>query len=70
MSISSSTTTPSTGWRLTRSLKHDPGIQWPFVDGLETKWRYNAKYDPAAKGDDFDFYGKPDHTGLDMAAAL
>jgi hypothetical protein len=21
----------------------------------------NAMYDPAAKGDDFDFYGKPDH---------
>ncbi len=41
-------------------LKARSGIQWPFVDGMETKWRYNAKYDPAAKGDDFDFYGKPD----------
>jgi nitrate reductase NapA len=41
-------------------LKVRSGIQWPFVDGLETKWRYNAKYDPAAEGDSFDFYGKPD----------
>ena len=38
------------------------GIQWPYVDGLETKWRYNTKYDPATTGDaQFDFYGKPDH---------
>jgi nitrate reductase (cytochrome) len=37
------------------------GIQWPFVNGMETKWRYNPKYDPAAaKGESFDFYGKPD----------
>ncbi len=41
-------------------LKERPGVQWPFVNGQETKWRYNPKYDPAAKGDDFDFYGKPD----------
>ena len=44
-----------------KELKARSGIQWPFVDGKETKWRYNAKYDPAAKGEDFDFYGKPDH---------
>jgi nitrate reductase NapA len=31
------------------------------VDGKETKWRYNPQYDPAAKQDGFDFYGKPDH---------
>ncbi|MBC8443868.1 MAG: molybdopterin-dependent oxidoreductase, partial [Deltaproteobacteria bacterium] len=43
-----------------RELKQRSGIQWPYVDGLETKWRYNAKYDPAAKGKDFEFYGKPD----------
>ncbi len=43
-----------------KELKARPGIQWPFVNGLETKWRYNAKYDPAAKGAGFDFYGKPD----------
>ena len=42
-------------------LKERPGVQWPFVDGMETKWRYNSKYDPAAKGDGFDFYGKPDN---------
>jgi nitrate reductase NapA len=43
-----------------KELKARSGIQWPFVNGMETKWRYNSKYDPAAKGDDFDFYGKPD----------
>jgi nitrate reductase NapA len=42
-------------------LRARPGVQWPFVDGKETKWRYNAKYDPAAKAGPFDFYGKPDH---------
>ena len=41
-------------------LKRRPGVQWPFVKGQETKWRYHAKYDPAAKGDSWDFYGKPD----------
>jgi nitrate reductase NapA len=41
-------------------LKAKPGIMWPYVNGKETKWRYHAKYDPAAKGDSFDFYGKPD----------
>lgn len=42
-------------------LKRRPGVQWPFYKGQETKWRYHAKYDPAAKGDSWDFYGKPDH---------
>ncbi len=42
-------------------LKERPGVRWPFVDGQETRWRYHAKYDPAAKGKGFDFYGKPDH---------
>lgn len=41
-------------------LRRRPGVRWPFVNGRETRWRYNAKYDPAAKGKDFDFYGKPD----------
>ena len=41
-------------------LRRRPGVIWPFVDGKETKWRYNAKYDPAAKNGAFDFYGKPD----------
>ena len=42
-------------------LTRRPGVMWPFVDGKETKWRYHAATDPAAKGDGFDFYGKPDH---------
>jgi nitrate reductase (cytochrome) len=41
-------------------LRRRPGVIWPFVNGQETKWRYNAKYDPAAKDGTFDFYGKPD----------
>jgi len=44
-----------------KELSSRPGVQWPFVEGMETKWRYNPKYDPAAKGKDFDFYGKPDN---------
>jgi nitrate reductase NapA len=40
-------------------LKKRSGIQWPYVEGKETKWRFNAKYDPACEGDSFDFYGKP-----------
>ena len=42
------------------TLKAESGVQWPYVDGKETKWRFHSKYDPAAKGDDFDFYGKPE----------
>jgi len=40
------------------------GLKWPVVDGKETQWRFNAKYDPYAaketKGtdDEFAFYGK------------
>ncbi len=41
-------------------LQRQPGVQWPFVDGKETKWRFHAKYDPACNGDSFDFYGKPE----------
>ncbi len=40
-------------------LKKQPGVIWPFVDGKETKWRYNAQYDPAVKTGEFEFYGKP-----------
>lgn len=40
-------------------LKKQPGAQWPFVNGKETKWRFHGKYDPACKGDTYDFYGKP-----------
>ncbi len=43
------------------TLKEQPGVMWPHVNGVSTKWRYNAQYDPAATQGDFDFYGKPDH---------
>ncbi|MGP1580697.1 MAG: nitrate reductase catalytic subunit NapA [Wolinella sp.] len=37
------------------------GLRWPVVDGKETQWRFNAKYDPYAKKADsklpFSFYG-------------
>jgi nitrate reductase NapA len=46
------------------ALKANPGVMWPYVDGKETKWRYNAKYDPAAKAGPFDFYGNPDHRAV------
>ncbi len=42
-------------------LKENPGMQWPYVDGKPTKWRFNSKYDPAcSNGEEFHFYGKPD----------
>jgi nitrate reductase NapA len=44
-------------------LRAQPGVMWPYVDGREIRWRYNAAHDPAAdraRGD-FDFYGHPDH---------
>jgi len=41
------------------------GLKWPVVDGKETQWRFNTKYDPYAKKygketghTDFAFYGK------------
>ena len=45
------------------ALREQPGLHWPFVDGRETRWRYNAAHDPAAdhKRGAFDFYGHPDH---------
>jgi nitrate reductase (cytochrome) len=44
-------------------LRERPGIMWPYVDGRETKWRYNTTHDPAADPEQgtFDFYGHPDH---------
>ncbi|HUL58523.1 MAG TPA: nitrate reductase catalytic subunit NapA, partial [Anaeromyxobacteraceae bacterium] len=34
------------------------GLRWPVVDGKETPWRFNEKYDPyVKKGTGFDFYG-------------
>ncbi len=34
------------------------GLKWPVVNGKETQWRFNEKYDPYVKsGSGFDFYG-------------
>ncbi len=36
------------------------GLKWPVIDGKETQWRFNAKYDPYAKKantGEFAFYG-------------
>lgn len=57
---------PKHGLAPYEELDARPGVMWPYVNGKETKWRYNAKYDPAAKrngseGDSFDFYGHADH---------
>jgi nitrate reductase (cytochrome) len=44
-------------------LRAQPGVMWPYVNGRETRWRYNTSQDPAAdrgRGA-FDFYGHPDH---------
>lgn len=42
------------------TLKAEPGVVWPYVNGKSTLWRYNPTYDPAArKGKAVDFYGKP-----------
>jgi nitrate reductase (cytochrome) len=45
------------------TLKDGPGVIWPYVDGQETRWRYNTSHDPAADQihGAFDFYGTPDH---------
>jgi nitrate reductase NapA len=33
-------------------------LKWPVVDGKETEWRFNEKYDPyVTKGSGFEFYG-------------
>jgi nitrate reductase NapA len=34
------------------------GLKWPVINGKETPWRFNAKYDPYVTTDDFEFYGK------------
>ncbi|HEU4996672.1 MAG TPA: molybdopterin-dependent oxidoreductase [Gemmatimonadaceae bacterium] len=44
------------------AIRDRAGAMWPFVNGHETKWRYNTAHDPAAdraRGA-FDFYGHPD----------
>jgi nitrate reductase NapA len=45
------------------SLRAEPGVLWPAPGGIETRWRYNAVYDPAADRahGGFDFYGHQDH---------
>ncbi|TFG48970.1 MAG: periplasmic nitrate reductase subunit alpha, partial [Gemmatimonadales bacterium] len=44
------------------ALRDQPGVMWPYVANLETRWRYNAEHDPAADGTRgaFDFYGHED----------
>lgn len=44
-------------------LRARRGVMWPFVNGRETKWRYNTALDPAADRSHgaFDFYGHADH---------
>ena len=34
------------------------GLTWPVVNGKETSYRFNAKYDPYVKNGDYEFYGK------------
>ena len=43
-------------------LRQRPGLIWPYVNGRETKWRYNTAFDPAAdRGHGaFHFYGHAD----------
>jgi nitrate reductase (cytochrome) len=45
------------------SLRSAPGVRWPAPGGVETRWRYNSAYDPAADAahGQFDFYGHDDH---------
>lgn len=46
-------------------LKDNPGMRWPYVNGVETRWRYNSKFDPACdKNKTFDFYGHKDHKAI------
>jgi nitrate reductase NapA len=33
------------------------GLRWPVVDGKETRWRFNADYDPYVKNGEIEFYG-------------
>ena len=50
---------PRTALPSTAELRATAGLQWPFVQGRETKWRYNTSYDTAAdrtRGQ-FHFYG-------------
>ena len=46
-------------------LREQPGLIWPFINGRETRWRYNSAHDPAADARQgrggYDFYGHADH---------
>ena len=44
-------------------LKKARGLRWPVVNGRETLWRYNEKYDTkyVKKGEGFSFYGNKKH---------
>jgi nitrate reductase (cytochrome) len=44
-------------------LKATRGLRWPVINGKETKWRFNSKYDSevsASAVDGIEFYGKSD----------
>ncbi|HEX6435477.1 MAG TPA: molybdopterin-dependent oxidoreductase, partial [Gemmatimonadales bacterium] len=54
---------PQSGLASLSELRTQAGVMWPYVNGRETRWRYNTAHDPAAdpaRGA-FDFYGHPDH---------
>ena len=53
---------PQTALPAMSELRSRPGVIWPFVNGRETKWRYNTAFDPAANKarGAFDFYGHAD----------
>jgi nitrate reductase (cytochrome) len=54
--------TPSDRMATYEDLLSRSGVMWPVVDGRETRWRYNAEFDPAAdRSLGFDFYGNSDH---------
>ncbi|HSE67502.1 MAG TPA: molybdopterin dinucleotide binding domain-containing protein, partial [Gemmatimonadales bacterium] len=56
-------TEPASALPPLETLRAQSGVVWPYVDGHETRWRYNAGLDPAADPayGAFDFYGHPDH---------
>lgn len=59
---------PKHGMASYEELQKHAGVMWPYYKGESTKWRYNVKYDPAAKGnDEFDFYGKDNHRAVVFA---
>ena len=53
---------PHTSLPAISELRANAGLIWPFVNGRETKWRYNTTFDSAADRSrgQFDFYGHSD----------